>query len=247
MLNVIEVIGDDAGSFLQSQLTGDILKLKNNHSLFTAYCNSQGRVIATMRVIKIQTESDINQKLNYRILLYDELVEKVLKTLQKFVLRSKVGLSISSENQIIKNELDQFLNIDEWLGAECINYRVWINLDTSEKYTPQMLGLDKNSGISFTKGCYPGQEVVARTHYLGKAKRALALIYLENLDLFQQLSRGIKIIDQNKSEVGEILQYGICNNQIIILISINTTANQSTLNIDSLNGKIKLERIDFQL
>ena len=38
-----------------------------------------------------------------------------------------------------------------------------------------MLNLDLLGGISFNKGCYTGQEIVARTHYLGKAKRALFL------------------------------------------------------------------------
>jgi folate-binding protein YgfZ len=45
---------------------------------------------------------------------------------------------------------------------------------TSEKLVPQMLNLDINElGVSFSKGCYPGQEVVARLHYLGSAKRRL--------------------------------------------------------------------------
>ena len=38
---------------------------------------------------------------------------------------------------------------------------------------PQMVNLDKLGGVSFKKGCYPGQEIVARTHYLGKIKRHL--------------------------------------------------------------------------
>ena len=42
---------------------------------------------------------------------------------------------------------------------------------TSEHYVPQMVNLDKLGGVSFKKGCYPGQEIVARTHYLGKIKR----------------------------------------------------------------------------
>ena len=44
---------------------------------------------------------------------------------------------------------------------------------TSEHYVPQMVNLDKLGGVSFKKGCYPGQEIVARTHYLGKIKRHL--------------------------------------------------------------------------
>lgn len=51
----------------------------------------------------------------------------------------------------------------------------WLTTATSEQFIPQMLNLDKLGGISFNKGCYTGQEIVARTHYLGKAKRAMFL------------------------------------------------------------------------
>lgn len=48
-----------------------------------------------------------------------------------------------------------------------------ISLATQEEFVPQMVNLDKVEGISFKKGCYPGQEIVARTHYLGKVKRRM--------------------------------------------------------------------------
>ncbi|MGE6332903.1 YgfZ/GcvT domain-containing protein [Stenotrophomonas sp. NPDC077659] len=46
-----------------------------------------------------------------------------------------------------------------------------------ETWTPQQLGLDRLNGYSVKKGCYPGQEIVARTHFLGKAKRAVQLLH----------------------------------------------------------------------
>jgi len=57
----------------------------------------------------------------------------------------------------------------------CINERLpEIYLNLSEKYIPQDLNLEINNiGVSFSKGCYPGQEVVARMYYLGKPKRRL--------------------------------------------------------------------------
>jgi folate-binding protein YgfZ len=51
-------------------------------------------------------------------------------------------------------------------------------IDTQrEQWTPQQLGLDRLNAYSVRKGCYPGQEIVARTHFLGKAKRSLALLH----------------------------------------------------------------------
>jgi folate-binding protein YgfZ len=44
---------------------------------------------------------------------------------------------------------------------------------TKEAFIPQMVNFDKIGGVSFHKGCYPGQEVIARTQYLGKVKRHL--------------------------------------------------------------------------
>jgi tRNA-modifying protein YgfZ len=46
----------------------------------------------------------------------------------------------------------------------------------SDHWTPQQLSLDRLNAFSVKKGCYPGQEIVARTHFLGKAKRGLALV-----------------------------------------------------------------------
>jgi folate-binding protein YgfZ len=48
-----------------------------------------------------------------------------------------------------------------------------IGLATQEQFTPQMVNLDAIGGVSYTKGCYPGQEVVARTHYLGRLKQRM--------------------------------------------------------------------------
>ena len=50
---------------------------------------------------------------------------------------------------------------------------------TSELFIPQMLNLDKLQGISFSKGCYTGQEIVARMHYLGKLKQRMFVCKLE--------------------------------------------------------------------
>ena len=65
-------------------------------------------------------------------------------------------------------------NVGEWTKA-AINYQIpEVFLSTSEKFVPQMLNLDiDEAGVNFSKGCYPGQEVVARLHYLGEAKRRL--------------------------------------------------------------------------
>ncbi len=49
---------------------------------------------------------------------------------------------------------------------------------TQDQFVPQMANLDVINGVSFDKGCYPGQEIVARMHYLGKLKQRM---YLANI------------------------------------------------------------------
>ena len=64
---------------------------------------------------------------------------------------------------------------DEWLWRRYDILSGIPNLypETSEHFVPQMLNLDILGGLSFSKGCYPGQEVVSRTHYLGNLKRRM--------------------------------------------------------------------------
>ena len=51
----------------------------------------------------------------------------------------------------------------------------WISTRTQDELVPQMVNLEMIDGVSFTKGCYPGQEIVARTQHLGKIKRRMVL------------------------------------------------------------------------
>lgn len=55
----------------------------------------------------------------------------------------------------------------------------WINDTTVDLFIPQTINLDLTEGVSFTKGCYPGQEVVARAHYRGTVKRRMQLAHLD--------------------------------------------------------------------
>jgi hypothetical protein len=52
---------------------------------------------------------------------------------------------------------------------------------TREQLVPQMANLELVGGVSFTKGCYPGQEIVARSHYLGKVKRRMRLAHVDSV------------------------------------------------------------------
>ncbi len=61
-----------------------------------------------------------------------------------------------------------------WRAADIAAGLPWIVAATQDTFIPQTLNLDLIDGVSFTKGCYPGQEVVARSHYRGTIKRRMA-------------------------------------------------------------------------
>ena len=74
---------------------------------------------------------------------------------------------------------------------------------TQEQFVPQMLNLDILNGINFKKGCYTGQEIVARTHYLGSVKRRT---YLAELATKETPKAGDKVVDATQNEVGQIVR-----------------------------------------
>ena len=63
-----------------------------------------------------------------------------------------------------------------WCAADLAHGLPRLDAGPPEAWTPQMLSLQRLKAFSLAKGCYPGQEIVARTHYLGQAKRELALL-----------------------------------------------------------------------
>jgi folate-binding protein YgfZ len=59
----------------------------------------------------------------------------------------------------------------EWIAADIADGLPQVFAATSGHFTPQMINVDLVDGVSFTKGCYTGQEIIARTHHLGRVKR----------------------------------------------------------------------------
>jgi folate-binding protein YgfZ len=67
----------------------------------------------------------------------------------------------------------------DWLAADIAAGLTQVFAATSEQFIPQMLNVDLLDGVSFTKGCYTGQEIVARTHHLGRVKRRTMRFHVE--------------------------------------------------------------------
>jgi len=187
--SLIKVSGEDSEVFLQSQFSNDIKKIQDYQIQINAYCQHQGKIIAIIWVFK-KDEA-------FYLSIPDDLKKLVLSKLNMFKLMSNVEIEDYSEKiyqyGLIKEDNNKSFKINENLSLlttrkslidfqdnshwemACINDSLpEINLNLFEKYIPQALNLDIDEmGVSFTKGCYPGQEIVARMHYLGKPKRRL--------------------------------------------------------------------------
>ena len=189
---LIRLTGKDSESFLQSQLSNDVNKLDNSSIQLSAYCQHQGKILVLFWLLRSKDDFLLSFPL--------DLIETVKNRLQMFILVSDVKiedvtekylqLGLINENKadayVLNGQLSlmlvdsqsaekfTFASRHYWDKACIDNLIPEVNSLTTEKFVPQMLNLDIDEiGVSFTKGCYPGQEVVARLHYLGKAKRRL--------------------------------------------------------------------------
>jgi len=197
--SLLKVSGSDAEIFLQGQLSNDINKLDAFSVQLNAYCQHQGKILALLWVTKNEDSfflsfpldllEAIKPRLQMFIIMSDVVIEDITKehiqvgsineTHQKsLVINDKLSLIITGKKDISKFNME---SIEHWEMACIDSFLPEIFSITSEKLVPQMLNLDIDEfGVNFSKGCYPGQEVVARLHYLGSAKRRLFAFELDS-------------------------------------------------------------------
>jgi len=98
---------------------------------------------------------------------------------------------------------------------------------TQEAFVPQMVNLDALDGISFKKGCYTGQEIVARTHYLGKVKRRTQLTHINTEEIPQ--AGDILQLTGHEEAIGQIVRAAAApNGGVDALIEIRLENLEST-------------------
>ena len=255
-LRILTISGEDAGELLQGQMTQDIKKLEDEKIYITSFCNVQGRVIASSF---IQERND-----QYDLILSSEIIDELENHLQRYILRSKVLIEQSDEKTFgayksdinedskecrsLKNDpkrvltlssqvpesIDNFITSEEWIRCDIENSIAIINKESTEKFIPQMLNLDILDAVSFSKGCYTGQEVVARVQHRGKIKQRMFKFKTENEDL---ISHGSEIQHESK-KVGTVVISELIDNYSIGLAVINSADNESQLNIGDINIKL---------
>lgn len=115
---------------------------------------------------------------------------------------------LSTELKIAPQATWDLLNIRAGLAM--------ITPENIEAFTPHMINYQAVGGISFTKGCYTGQEIVARTHYLGKLKKHLYRLSINSAELPIAGS----VVTQNGQNVGEIVNAVKANSSTVELLAV---------------------------
>lgn len=193
-LSLICIQGVDAGKFLQGQLTGDVLQLPESKGLFTACCDPKGRMLASFLLWRAGED--------FYVLLPKTLAEMTLAHLKKYVLFSKVTLQIEANPEQFVQSNPAYSNENAWRAANIESGLVWIYPQTRELLIPQMVNLEQWDGVSFKKGCYVGQEIIARTENLGKLKRHLYRAEIDN----SPLQIGDPILNSEKTPIGLVVE-----------------------------------------
>ena len=159
---IIQISGLDSAEFLQGQITNDVNLASSDQMLRSAICNVKGRVLAVFNILKVGTD--------FHIFLNKSIAEKFKSHLEKYSVFYKTKIELinqSSKNIEITSESD--------FRLRCIEEGfVDINESISESFTPHELNYQNLGLINFEKGCFTGQEVIARMHYRGKLKFGLA-------------------------------------------------------------------------
>ncbi|HAR55399.1 MAG TPA: glycine cleavage system protein T [Idiomarina baltica] len=198
---LLSVTGDDARSFLQGQLTANVNALKPGDLCYSAHCEPTGKTLSVFWLY-CHSDNEFWLILKHSAIAPSLAQFEKYGVFNKVTFEDKssdlnlIGLVGSSETFELPNEADliaklkvgsepnQFVlvykseiesNSDEklWDALEIERVRPQLISELTQQFVPQMLNVHAWDGIDFKKGCYIGQETVARMRYLGKQKRAL--------------------------------------------------------------------------
>lgn len=201
-LATINVTGDDALAFLQGQMTNDLGRLHTEAEILAAWCSPKGRVIWFGTIRNIES--------GYALSAPAETAEEIVRRLLVFKFRAKVDISF----------VDEGLTVDP--GFLVQNGYPFIGTEQMEQFTPHMLNLDLLDAISFDKGCYTGQEIVARTHYKGATKRRTLRFSSES-----PVTAGDKVSDGSR-DIGDVLN--VAGNELLAVVPVDKADTPLSVN-----------------
>lgn len=195
-LQAVSISGPDAVAFVQSQLTLDIEAAEDPAARPTAWCRPDGRAALTLLAgrrdesVTLFAPADLTDELLrlanlYRIGRRLEIAEPVAAAPahtagDAATQAGHIALAFDRERALrFGTEVAAQDLPATWLARDVECRMPWLAPETAGRFLPQMLGLEELGGLSYAKGCYPGQEVIARVHYRGRVTRRLTRFRLD--------------------------------------------------------------------
>ena len=263
---LLKISGGDAESFLQAQLSNNINELDRSSIQLNAYCQHQGKMLALFWVMRSNDDfllsfpldllEVIKSRLQMFVIMSDVTIDDVTDDYLQigvidenqnnaFTINDKLSLIITGLNELAKFSMS---SKDTWDKACIDSILPEIYLLTSEKMVPQMLNLDIDEiGVNFSKGCFPGQEVVARLHYLGVAKRRLFAFESDSEinvgdALFCSTSKSAKVRGTRYKSSGIVVSKVKYNTKFYCLATLEVASKDEKVTLNNEQGPI-LKRI----
>lgn len=192
---ILTIEGADATAFAHAQFSSNIAGLKAGTWQFSAWLDAQGRVLAFFQLARLSDDSLL-------LLLRGGDASAMAQSLQRFVFRAKVTLTVHEPRTLgtgpaldtyaARREGDAYVlgcgDHSMVIGAEHADDRwrlpqlragwPWLPDEAIGQLLPPALSLERLLAVAFDKGCYPGQEIVARLHYRGGHKRHMHCVVL---------------------------------------------------------------------
>ena len=168
------LIGVDAQKFLQGQVTLNTEALAENVTRYTAICSLKGRIQFGLWLKKLNPES-------FEIVTTQDQSEEFAKHIKKFGAFSKMKLEQTAQAfPTLTDDSTDFspteTDINVWQLQAIEAGQAWISATTAELFQPQELRLHQREGVHYDKGCYIGQEIIARLWFKAKPKSWLHLV-----------------------------------------------------------------------
>ncbi len=166
--------GVDAQKFLQGQVTLNVAALAENVTRYTAICSLKGRIQFGLWLKKLNPES-------FEIVTTQDQSEEFAKHIKKFGAFSKMKLEQAAQVfPTLNDDSTDFspteTDINVWQLQAIEAGQAWISATTAELFQPQELRLHQREGVHYDKGCYIGQEIIARLWFKAKPKSWLHLV-----------------------------------------------------------------------
>ncbi len=254
-LAVLSARGVDTVSFLQGQLSQDITQLARRSSLLAGLHNPQGRCVALLRLIKLADDhvlmvlpedlADTVRTLLSRYVLRSKVkIEDVSPAWRIYgvsgpdaAAAASTRIAVSVEpgglRQLIVAPRNEPLpegereGRDEWRRADIAAGLPEIVAATSGLFIAQMLNLDRLDAISFNKGCYTGQEIIARAHYRGTVKRRMQRFATDSEELLEPGDK-VQLADGRSAQIVMATHGEMEGQEFLAVTTLGTDAGADT-------------------